>query len=330
MNACNLLSCSIISLVMLSCNISHKTRKVPSVTPLAIREPVSYEDFEKSIHNGGWQLSEIFFFTSPDKIGQIIWDANQTDESVPMFTRLGDYVYQYARPRLCDGSLGDVVAYKNGLGSFNKDSQTFNISGASLLGVFNYIKRMKIYSFSDTVMTVLSRAKDNPTETCLYKFHHLSHQEIDEWRYNLSHNLLKQSNQLSASQFKTLFGKYGWKIQEYYDVYANDSIGIEVIEDMADVPTRDFLLLEGNLLHHTDGSSIEFAYNGEKHILKLANHKFFNGWYHINQYTILSINDSEMRCLGPVLEKRWAEKAIAGLYIYKSMPKEEAKKRLHL
>ena len=71
MNACNLLSCSIISLAMLSCNISHKTRKVPSVTPLAIREPVSYEDFEKSIHNGGWQLSEIFFLPRQTRLAKL-------------------------------------------------------------------------------------------------------------------------------------------------------------------------------------------------------------------------------------------------------------------
>ena len=120
--------------------------------------------------------------------------------------------------------------------------------------------------------------------------------------------------------FMQAFAGGEWVEAEIYDVYPNGSLGEELLGRIEDYSPIRFAV-EGNKLKYyyrsydeqqeLDYELLDFTYDEWANRLDIGN---------IHDFTVASINESEMVCYGPVFSQQWAPEAFLGKYVFIKNP----------
>ena len=123
--------------------------------------------------------------------------------------------------------------------------------------------------------------------------------------------------------FMQAFAGGEWVEAEIYDVYPNGSLGEELLGRIEDYSPIRFAV-EGNKLKYyyrsydeqqeLDYELLDFTYDEWSNRLDIGN---------IHDFTVASINESEMVCYGPVFSQQWAPEAFLGKYVFRRINEEE-------
>ena len=123
--------------------------------------------------------------------------------------------------------------------------------------------------------------------------------------------------------FMQAFAGGEWVEAEIYDVYPNGSLGEELLGRIEDYSPIRFAV-EGNKLKYYYRSYdeqqelgyelLDFTYDEWSNRLDIGN---------IHDFTVASINESEMVCYGPVFSQQWAPEAFLGKYVFRRINEEE-------
>lgn len=123
--------------------------------------------------------------------------------------------------------------------------------------------------------------------------------------------------------FMQAFAGGEWVEAEIYDVYPNGSLGEELLGRIEDYSPIRFAV-EGDKLKYYYRSYdeqqelgyelLDFTYDEWSNRLDIGN---------IHDFTVASINESEMVCYGPVFSQQWAPEAFLGKYVFRRINEEE-------
>lgn len=123
--------------------------------------------------------------------------------------------------------------------------------------------------------------------------------------------------------FMQAFAGGEWVEAEIYDVYPNGSLGEELLGRIEDYSPIRFAV-EGDKLKYyyrsydeqqeLDYELLDFTYDEWANRLDIGN---------IHDFTVASINESEMVCYGPVFSQQWAPEAFLGKYVFRRINEEE-------
>ena len=123
--------------------------------------------------------------------------------------------------------------------------------------------------------------------------------------------------------FMQAFAGGEWVEVEIYDVYPNGSLGEELLGRIEDYSPIRFAV-EGDKLKYYYRSYdeqqelgyelLDFTYDEWSNRLDIGN---------IHDFTVASINESEMVCYGPVFSQQWAPEAFLGKYVFRRINEEE-------
>jgi hypothetical protein len=137
----------------------------------------------------------------------------------------------------------------------------------------------------------------------------------------------------SPQEFLSLFAGHQWAESRIYDVFSDGHLGEEIFRNTCGLSPCVFHVLDDHsarLIVITEDPTdpvpavdtlCTYTY-AERNRLSL---KFPTEVGGTQQYkepmTVLEINDSVMRCLGPVFVKKWAPEAVNGLFVYTRIDK---------
>ena len=126
---------------------------------------------------------------------------------------------------------------------------------------------------------------------------------------------------ISHSDFMPAFSSGGWLQTEIYDVYPNGSLGEEIMSNIDGYTTVKMAVKDGQIKrYHSynaepvhDYEMLDFSYDEWNNSLWIGN---------LYNYTVASIDETEMICYGPVFSQQWAPEAFLGKYVFKHVSDE--------
>jgi hypothetical protein len=126
---------------------------------------------------------------------------------------------------------------------------------------------------------------------------------------------------IAHDKFMPAFSSGGWQQTEIYDVYPNGSLGEEIMGNIDGYTPVKMAVKEGQIKNYR-------SYNAEPvndyELLEFSYDEWANGLWIGNLYnfTVASIDDTEMICYGPVFSQQWAPEAFLGKYVFKHVSDE--------
>lgn len=126
---------------------------------------------------------------------------------------------------------------------------------------------------------------------------------------------------IAHDKFMPVFSSGGWQQTEIYDVYPNGSLGEEIMSNIDGYTPVKMAVKDGQIKNYRsynaepvhDYSMMEFNYD------EWANGLWIGNLY---DFTVASIDDTEMVCYGPVFSQQWAPEAFLGKYVFKHVSDE--------
>ena len=142
---------------------------------------------------------------------------------------------------------------------------------------------------------------------------------------------LSVAKEYSRQEFLSLFVGHRWSEYCVFDVFPDGHIGEEILIRICGGPRRSLHVQDDNVVqfvaifdgppNHADTLETLGTYNyTERNLLRIKIPKNSHFQYS-NPLTVLEINDSVMRCLGPVFSKKRVPEAVNGLYVYRRIDK---------
>lgn len=136
---------------------------------------------------------------------------------------------------------------------------------------------------------------------------------------------------IPAGQFLEAFCQGGWVEAEVYDEFADGSTGKEILSSVEGYVSRSFSIVDDKLVRQYHSSSADLSYFAVDTVAYAYDESegtlvFMGGKLNTSlkeTFTVLSIEDDEMRCRGKVFSKEWAPDAVSGIYVFKRMTAEE-------
>ena len=128
---------------------------------------------------------------------------------------------------------------------------------------------------------------------------------------------------IDYNKFMPAFSSGGWQQTEIYDVYPNGSLGEEIMSNIEGYSPVQMAVKEGKIrIYHTHEhvEPIEYTYGIHDFSYdQWANNLNIDESYN---FTVASINETEMICYGPVFSQQWAPEAFLGKYVFKHVSDE--------
>lgn len=126
---------------------------------------------------------------------------------------------------------------------------------------------------------------------------------------------------ISHEDFIPAFANGGWLQTGIYDVYPNGSVGEEIMAKVNDYVPVKMAVKDGKVKNYRSYNS-DPVYDYE--ILNFTYDEWSNGLWigNLYNYTVASIDDTEMTCYGPVFSPQWAPDAFLGKYIFTRVNEE--------
>ena len=126
---------------------------------------------------------------------------------------------------------------------------------------------------------------------------------------------------ISQDKFMPVFSSGGWVETEIYDVYPNGSLGDEIMSNIDGYTPVKMAVKDGQIKrYHSynaepvhDYEMLDFSYDEWNNSLWIGN---------LYNYTVASIDETEMICYGPVFSQQWAPEAFLGKYVFKHVSDE--------
>jgi hypothetical protein len=145
------------------------------------------------------------------------------------------------------------------------------------------------------------------------------------YKMDFGPSLLPVVKYYSVAEFHNLLKGGTWYESQAYDVYADGTVGKEILGELIGYAGLSFTAVSNTELslyievvdptvddyHGKTGYSFEL---GNK--FQFAYNSHLSDFYH-KPMTVLEINDSLMRCQGVVFSEKWAPDAVAGLYVFR-------------
>ena len=140
----------------------------------------------------------------------------------------------------------------------------------------------------------------------------------------------------SQEEFNALFVGGLWQRMGIHDVYADGQTGDNILYNIVGLGFESLFVKDAQKLrYHVSvidptipdvDTDVNFSYANQNALTIDRNP--VSGGKGATTYTVLEVNDSIMRLLGPVFSQKWAPDAVNGLYIFNRLSKDEAETTL--